>query len=114
MNEQLKIAKEEAELSTKNYFDLYTKIEKKVEERTSQVKDLQKFLSVKSQELESMLDSSPAAIFYKDKKIVLAGSDLRGGNILERLSDKNMLLDVNDIENYLKKNPIYKTNFFPF
>ena len=68
LTNELTIAKQETELSTKNYFDIYTKIERKVEERTAQLRDLQQLLTVKSQELELMLDTSPAAIFYKDKR----------------------------------------------
>ena len=68
LTNELTIANQETKLSTKNYFDIYTKIERKVEERTAQLRDLQQLLTVKSQELELMLDTSPTAIFYKDKR----------------------------------------------
>jgi two-component system cell cycle sensor histidine kinase/response regulator CckA len=68
LTNELTIANQETNLSTKNYFDIYTKIEKKVEERSAQLRDLQQVMTVKSQELELMLDTSPAAIFYKDRR----------------------------------------------
>lgn len=68
LQNDLRLTKEENEKTTKNYFEIYTHIEKKVEERTEDIITLQKALEQKGHELEVMLDSSPAIIFYKDNE----------------------------------------------
>jgi len=59
-----------SELKKKNQKlqDLQENLEKIVEERTKELKKSQKFLQEKGEELQIMLDSSPAMIFYKDKE----------------------------------------------
>lgn len=49
----LRLTKEENEISTKNYFEIYSDMERKVEERTRQVKELQKQYQ-QAQKLESI------------------------------------------------------------
>ncbi len=66
LSNDLRLTQEEKEHATSNYHELYTRMEQKVEERAHRVKRLQKALEQKGQELELMLDSSPAVIFYKD------------------------------------------------
>ena len=66
LSNDLQLTKEENETSMANYFELYSNMESRVEERTEQLKNVQKILERKSEELETMLDSSPAMIFYKD------------------------------------------------
>lgn len=62
----LHLTKEENETSLANYFEIYSHMERKVEERTQEIKKFQKALEQKGKELEMMLDVSPAMIFYKD------------------------------------------------
>lgn len=66
LTNELRLTREEYEASTASYFDLFSNMEKKVEDRTRALKDLQKKLESKGQELQVMLDSSPGMIFYKD------------------------------------------------
>jgi len=66
LTNDLRLTKEEYETSMANYFELYSHMESKVEERARQIQKVQKALERKSKELEMMLDSSPAMIFYKD------------------------------------------------
>ena len=66
LQNDLRLTKEEYEISTKNFFDIYSNIEKEVEARTKDVKKLQAVLKAKAQELQIMVDSSPGIIFYKD------------------------------------------------
>ena len=66
LQNDLRLTKEEYETSTKNFFDIYSNIEKEVEARTRDIKKLQDVLKAKSQELQIILDSSPGMIFYKD------------------------------------------------
>jgi len=66
LTNDLRLTREENETSTRNYFEIYSNMEKKVEERTRELEELQRELQEKSQELEIMLDSSPAMIFFKD------------------------------------------------
>ncbi len=66
LQNDLRLTKEEYEISTKNFFDIYSNIEKEVEARTRDIKKLQDVLKAKSQELQIILDSSPGMIFYKD------------------------------------------------
>jgi len=66
LSNDLRLTREENENSTRRYFEIYSNMERKVEERTAELKDVQKELEEKNGELEIMLDSSPAMIFYKD------------------------------------------------
>ncbi|MDY6949948.1 MAG: response regulator [Thermodesulfobacteriota bacterium] len=66
LGNDLRLTKEENENSTRRYFEIYSNMERKVEERTAELRGLQKELEEKTAELEIMLDSSPAMIFYKD------------------------------------------------
>lgn len=82
------LTKEEHENSTKKYLgilfefkkknkeleDLKSDLEKNVEERTKDLNDSKRKLQVKSEELQVMLDASPAMIFIKDRhsKIIRA------------------------------------------
>ena len=49
----LQLTREENEISTKNYFEIYSSLERKVEERTRQVEELQKQYQ-QAQRLESI------------------------------------------------------------
>ncbi|MFC1869226.1 hypothetical protein ACFL0H_14000, partial [Thermodesulfobacteriota bacterium] len=53
----LRLTREENETSMSDYFEIHSYLEKKVEERTRDIKALQKKLEQKAQELESILDS---------------------------------------------------------
>lgn len=66
LRNDLRLTREENEIATTNYFDIVSKLESMVAERTTDVQRLQKILEQKAHELEIMLDSSPAIIFYKD------------------------------------------------
>jgi len=68
LTNELRLTKEEYERTAKNYFDIYTNLEKKVEKRTDRLVKLQKILKEKNSELQLMLDSSPVMIFYEDAK----------------------------------------------
>ena len=62
----LRLTKEDNETSLANYFEIYSHMERMVEERTQEIKKFQTALEQKGKELEMMLDASPAMIFYKD------------------------------------------------
>ena len=49
-----------------NYFDIFSNMEKMVEERTRELNQVQAQLEIKTRELQIMLDASPTLIFYKD------------------------------------------------
>ncbi|MFH1490370.1 MAG: PAS domain-containing protein, partial [Pseudomonadota bacterium] len=66
LKNDLHLTKEENDIAVSNYFELYSNLEGKVEERAGHIKALQKALAQKARELEVMLDSSPSMIFYKD------------------------------------------------
>jgi len=66
LRNDLRLTKEENEIATTNYFEIVSKLESMVAERTRDVQRLQKILEQKAHELEVMLDSSPAIVFYKD------------------------------------------------
>ncbi len=68
LTNELRLTREEYESTVKNYYDLYSNMGKKVEERTGELKELHKILGEKTQQLQIMLDSSPVMIFYKDVK----------------------------------------------
>ncbi len=66
LTNELRLTREEYEQTAKNYFDIYTNLEKKVDERTGRLIKLQKILKEKNSQLQLMLDSSPVMIFYED------------------------------------------------
>jgi PAS domain S-box-containing protein len=71
LTNDLRLTREENELAMANYLELYENMEEKVQERTQDVRELKRALEQKGQELELMLDSSPAIIFYKDREQLL-------------------------------------------
>ena len=69
LTNDLRLTREESETSTQNYFEIYSHMEEKVNERTAKLNELQKALEEKNRELTIMLDSSPGMIFYKDTEL---------------------------------------------
>ena len=66
LRNDLRLTREENEIATTNYFEMVSKLESMVAERTRDVQRLQKIVEQKAHELEIMLDSTPAIVFYKD------------------------------------------------
>ena len=66
VSNDLELTKEEYETSTREYFKIYTNMEELVKKRTGELEKSRKFLEQKGRELQVMLDSSPALIYYKD------------------------------------------------
>ncbi|MBA7652755.1 hypothetical protein ES703_60594 [subsurface metagenome] len=66
LTNELRLTKEEYETATKNYFDMYSNMGKRIHERISESQKLHKLLKEKSQQLQIMLDSSPGMIYFKD------------------------------------------------
>jgi two-component system cell cycle sensor histidine kinase/response regulator CckA len=66
LSNDLRLTREENEASLANYFELYSHMERNVEERTGDIRRLQKTLEQKGHELQMMLDLAPGIIFYKD------------------------------------------------
>lgn len=63
---ELQLTRDEKETAKKNYYDIISNMEDKVDQRTREVKELQHLFQEKNRELQLMLDASPAMIFYKD------------------------------------------------
>lgn len=63
---ELRLAEAEKEAARESYFDIIANMEEKVSQRTQESKELHKIIESKSKELQVMLDSSPAMIFYMD------------------------------------------------
>jgi len=68
LTNELQLTEKEKEAARKNYFDIISNMEAKVTERTRETGELRKLTEAKSKELQIMLDSSPAMIFYKDSQ----------------------------------------------
>lgn len=66
LTNELHLAEIEKESARQNYYDIITQMENKVAQRTHETIELRKFSEAKSKELQLILDSSPAMIFYKD------------------------------------------------
>jgi len=66
LRNDLRITKEEYETTTSKYFEIYTKMEQLVQERTQELEKSRETLEQKGKELQIMLDSSPALIYFKD------------------------------------------------
>ncbi len=69
LTNDLRVTREENDISMSKYFELYTQMESKVTERTLQLEKAHRVLERKGKELEMMLDLSPAIIFYKDNDL---------------------------------------------
>ncbi|MEJ2049525.1 MAG: response regulator [Calditrichota bacterium] len=65
LTNDLNLTKEEYEQALQNYFDLYSDLAI----RSQELKKLQRQSEQKSRELQTMLDASPALIFYKDTNL---------------------------------------------
>jgi len=115
------VTKEENEISTTKYLeilselkdknkklhDLQKNLEKKIEERTRELRKSEKILQEKSEELQIMLDSSPAMIFYKDKKnrfvrVNKSFADLLGMPVDDIIGKKDFELFPEDTEHFKK------------
>lgn len=66
LRNELHLTVEEKETAKKDYFDIISNMEEKVEQRTRETRELQKISEAKGKELQFILDISPAMIFYKD------------------------------------------------
>jgi two-component system, cell cycle sensor histidine kinase and response regulator CckA len=68
LSNELRLTREEYESATVNYFELFSHMEKKVEERTMELNRLHSTLQKKNQDLQIMLDAAPGMIFYKNRQ----------------------------------------------
>ncbi|HPG40131.1 MAG TPA: ATP-binding protein [bacterium] len=66
LTNDLALTRQDYEESMARYFDIYSNMEKKVQERADKLQELQSILKIKNLQLEIIFDSSPALIFYKD------------------------------------------------
>ncbi len=66
LTNDLALTRQDYEDSMARYFDIYSNMEKKVQERADKLQELQSVLKIKNLQLEIIFDSSPALIFYKD------------------------------------------------
>ena len=66
LTNELNLVREEHESTSHEYYELLSQMEKKVEERTEQLKELHQILELKGRELQVMLDASLGMVFYKD------------------------------------------------
>ena len=92
LNNDLRLTREESETSTQNYFEIYSHMEQRINERTAKLNELQKALEEKNRELTIMLDSSPGMIFYKDTELRHVRVNKRYSEVLgvpiEKILDK--------------------------
>jgi len=66
LHNELRLTTDEKENARKNYFDIISNMEEKVNLRTEETRELQKLAEAKGRELQIMVDASPSMIFYKD------------------------------------------------
>jgi PAS domain-containing protein len=64
LENELHLLREEYLEKARNYYQLYSRLEEKVEERTAELRELQRTLERKNRQLEIIFDSSPVIIFY--------------------------------------------------
>ena len=62
----LRLTKEEYEHSVERYFEIYSNMEKIIDERTSKLRESREILEQKGNELQIILDSAPVMIYFKD------------------------------------------------
>ena len=68
LQNELNLTQTEYQNLINNYFDIFSNMEKMVEERTRELHQVKSQLEIKTRELQIMLDASPALIFYKDTR----------------------------------------------
>ncbi|MDJ0854836.1 MAG: ATP-binding protein [Desulfobacterales bacterium] len=66
LRNELSLSRTEYQNLIDNYYDIFSNQEKMVEERTRELHQVKSQLENKTRELQIMLDSSPALIFFKD------------------------------------------------
>lgn len=66
LTNELALTHREFDQSLYNYFHIFSHMEKIVVDRTQELHALQNVLTIKSKELEIMLDNTPAMVFYRD------------------------------------------------
>ncbi len=66
LRNELSLSQTEYQNLIDNYYDIFSNQEKMVEERTRELRQVKSLLENKTLELQIMLDSSPALIFFKD------------------------------------------------
>ena len=66
LRNELALSQTEYQNLIDNYYDIFSNQEKMVEERTRELHQVKSQLENKTRELQIMLDSSPALIFFKD------------------------------------------------
>jgi PAS domain S-box-containing protein len=66
LRNELALSQTEYQELIQNYYDIFSNQEKMVEERTRELNQVKSQLENKTRELQIMLDSSPALIFFKD------------------------------------------------
>lgn len=68
LQNELALTQTEYQNLINNYFDIFSNMEKMVEERTRELHQVKSQLETKTRELQIMLDASPTLIFYKDTR----------------------------------------------
>ncbi len=68
LRNELQLLREEYRGKAHNYYELYSRMEEKVEERTAELRELQRKLEVKNRQLEIIFDSSPVIMFYMNAR----------------------------------------------
>ena len=66
LRNELSLSQTEYQNLIDNYYDIFSNQERMVEERTGELQQVKSQLENKTRELQIMLDSSPALIFFKD------------------------------------------------
>ena len=83
LTNELHLVKEEYENTSDEYYELFSKMDRKVAERTEQLIELHKILELKGRELQVMLDASPGIIYYKDVNQVFVRVNKKFSDIYE-------------------------------
>lgn len=66
LQNELRLTQTEYQNLINNYFDIFSNMEKMVEDRTQELHQVKSQLETKTRELQIMLDASPSLIFYTD------------------------------------------------
>ncbi len=67
LQNELEMLRQEYEEARSNYFTIYSHMERIVDERTEELRELQTKLEQKGRELQKMIDASPQLIYYTDR-----------------------------------------------
>lgn len=120
LKNELKLTQIEYDITTEKYLEMVDKLEKKVIEKNEQLYYSKEVIRQKNQELQQMLDTAPAFIFYKDAGLKyiqannkflsffnLSPSDIIQKTDAELFNEESLFSHEMDLKAISEKKPVF-------